>query len=110
MGQPNCFQQIFNIQMPGHELLADEVANMLKNLYYISNQERLFCPFCEVRLHNDNLDFCFVVLCILILMEELHFACTAHSSSGPSLAYSPYYLVHIGEFSSEWAGVNTWQP
>ena len=47
------------------QLLADEVANMLKNLYCIGNEERLFCAFCEVRLHNDNLNFCFVVLCIL---------------------------------------------
>ena len=37
-------------------------------------------------------------------MEELHFACAAHNSSGPSLVFSPYYLVYTGEFSSKWAG------
>ena len=81
--------------MPGDELEATKVTDMLKNLFSVSKKERLFCLYCEVRLHNDSLDYGFqiVVLCILlkiILMEELHFACTAHNSSGPSLVFSPY--------------------
>ena len=49
--------------MPGDELEAHDVASMLQHLYSVSSMERLFCPFCDVRLNsrvtlNLNLAVC----------------------------------------------------
>lgn len=49
------------MQMPGDELDSQDVASMLQHLYRISNRERLFCPYCDVRLRiilNLNLAVC----------------------------------------------------
>ena len=40
------------MQMPGDELTASEVADILRHLYRVSCKEKVFCPFCDVRLHN----------------------------------------------------------
>ena len=38
------------MQMPGDELFAMEVEEMLQHLYLVSGKkEHLFCPYCDVR-------------------------------------------------------------
>ena len=38
------------MQMPGDELDSQDVTSMLQHLYRVSDRERLFSPYCDVRL------------------------------------------------------------
>ena len=44
------------MQMPGDELTESGVTEILRQLYKVSNKEKVFCPFCDVRLLNLNLN------------------------------------------------------